>query len=91
MLFVLIYVVRVKNRDSFLEALKEQEVFCGIHYPVPLHLQDAYGSLGHNRGDFPVAEKCAEEFLSLPMFTELKEVQIEWVREKLNNSIVKFL
>jgi len=54
-----------------LEALGARGVMCGIHYPVPVHLQEAYAFLGHRRGAFPVAERCADEFLSLPMFPEL--------------------
>lgn len=82
-----LYVVRVKDRDSVLNKLKEQEVYCGIHYPVPLHLQKAYGFLGYKKGDFPVAEKSAEEFLSLPMSAELVFNQIGFVAEMLVNCI----
>ena len=62
-----LFVVRVKNRDKVLEVLQEKGISAGIHYPIPLHLQPAYNSLGHKKGDFPISEKCADEFLSLPL------------------------
>ena len=65
-------------------ALAEKGISCGIHYPVPVHLQDAYGFLGLKAGRFPVAEKCAGEFLSLPMFPELTAEQITYVADCLS-------
>ena len=67
------------GKFTSLVKMAEKEIFCGIHYPVPVHLQNAYGSLGLSSGSCPVAEKCAEEFVSLPMFPELTESQIEYV------------
>ncbi|MFC1677246.1 DegT/DnrJ/EryC1/StrS family aminotransferase [Planctomycetota bacterium] len=81
-----IYSVRVKNRKQFMDALAKDGVACGIHYPVPLHLQEAYGSLGYKKGDFPVTEKCSEEIVSLPMFAELTCEQIEYVVEKIKGN-----
>lgn len=78
-----IYAVRVARRDEILAELARRGVHCGIHYPVPVHLQEAYRQLGHPRGAFPVAERCADEFLSLPMFPELSEEQIEYVAANL--------
>lgn len=72
-----VFAVRVPNRDRVMKALSDRGVGCGVHYPVPIHLQPAYKSLGHKSGDFPVAEQCANEFLSLPMFPELTEVQVK--------------
>ena len=80
-----IYSIRVKNRDRVMEALVEKGINCGIHYPVPVHLQKAYEFLGHKPGDFPVAEKIASELLSLPMFPELTEEQIEYVADSLKD------
>ena len=74
-----IFAVRVRNRDAFVTALTEKGVGCGIHYPVPVHLQEAYNFMGVKKGRFPVAEKCADEVVSLPMFAELTEEQIEYV------------
>ena len=82
-----IYAVRVKERDRLLEAMGAQGVSCGIHYPVPIHLQDAYRFLGHVEGSFPVAERTAAEFLSLPMFPELSNEQIAYVVEILKANI----
>src|SRR6185369_14354818 len=78
-----LYVLRVRNRDRVLKSLAERGVSCGIHYPVPLHLQDAYASLGIPRGSFPVAERCAEEIMSLPMFPELTSSDIHTVVNSL--------
>jgi dTDP-4-amino-4,6-dideoxygalactose transaminase len=71
-----VYAIRVPNRNAFIRALEARGVGCGIHYPTPVHLQEAYASLGHHRGDFPVAERCAAEFVSLPMYPELTAYQI---------------
>jgi dTDP-4-amino-4,6-dideoxygalactose transaminase len=77
-----VYAIRAPNRDELISALTREDISCGIHYPVPVHLQEAYAQLGHGRNSFPVAEKCADEFVSLPMFPELSEEQIEYaVRE----------
>lgn len=76
-----IYAVRVKEREKFMAALNEAGVSSGIHYPIPVHLQKAYESLGLKQGSFPVAEKCAAEFVSLPMFPELSTAQVAHVVE----------
>ena len=68
-----LYVVRVSDRDSLMRYLAEDAIFTGIHYPVPLHLQSAYRKLDYQAGDFPIAERCAAEIVSLPMFPGLTE------------------
>jgi len=78
-----LYVVRVGERDAVRDKLGADGVESGIHYPVPLHLQPAYAALGHGRGDFPVAERLAERVLSLPMFPEITDTQVEYVVERL--------
>jgi dTDP-4-amino-4,6-dideoxygalactose transaminase len=78
-----LYVVRVKNRARLQEFLSENGIGAGLHYPIPLHLTQAYAHLGYQKGDFPVAERLAEEILSLPLYPELTEEQIEYVGEKL--------
>jgi dTDP-4-amino-4,6-dideoxygalactose transaminase len=82
-----LYVVQVEERDAVRETLSDDGIETGIHYPVPLHLQPAYGRLGHARGDFPVAERLAGRILSLPMFPELDDGQIEYVVERLAAAI----
>jgi dTDP-4-amino-4,6-dideoxygalactose transaminase len=78
-----IYVLRIQRRSALMNALAEEGINCGIHYPVPIHLQAAYGFLGIRKGSFPIAEKCAEEFVSLPMFPELREEQIRYVSNEI--------
>jgi dTDP-4-amino-4,6-dideoxygalactose transaminase len=78
-----LYVIRVKERDALMKALADQGIACGIHYPVPVHLQEAYRFLGHRQGSFPVAEACAADIVSLPMFPELSSEQIHYVADAL--------
>ena len=82
-----IYPVRVSQRDSLVTQLGELGIGVGIHYPVPVHLQNAYANLGYKSGDFPVSEACADSFLSLPMFPELRDDQIETVVAALKNCL----
>lgn len=82
-----LYVVRVPERDRVLKELNAAGIGAGIHYPVPVHLQGAFSSLGHRRGDFPVAEKAADEILSLPLFPEITPEQQERVVEILRGSL----
>ncbi len=74
-----LYVLRVKNRDQMLKNLADKGVNCAIHYPVPLHLQTAYQHMGLGKGSFPIAERCAEEIISLPMFPELTPEEVQQV------------
>ena len=69
------------------EFLVENGIGCGVHYPVPIHLQEAYRSLGYERGAFPIAERCATELVSLPMFPELTPVQIELVAQTVKEAV----
>ncbi len=74
-----VYAVRMPRRDLLQEALQAQGIQTGIHYPIPVHLQKAYAGFGYGTGDLPVTEKATEELLSLPMFAELQDAQIETV------------
>ena len=78
-----IYPIRVQNRDALKSTLEAKNIHCGIHYPVPIHLQEAYLHQGIDNGNFPITEKCAEELLSLPMFPELTTEQIEHVVKEI--------
>lgn len=82
-----IFAVRVKERDRRIKMLADRGISCGIHYPIPVHLQDAYKSLGMGRGSFPLAERCADEFLSLPMFPELTDEQLQAVATEVRNCL----
>lgn len=81
-----LYVIRVKDRDKLRDFLGSKGIATGIHYPVPIHLELAYKSLGYKQGDFPVAEKLAGEILSLPMYAELSGEEIEYVVRQIANS-----
>jgi dTDP-4-amino-4,6-dideoxygalactose transaminase len=70
-----VYAVRTDDRRALQDALQAEQIQSGIHYPIPVHLQPAYASLGYRAGDFPEAEAAAREVLSLPMFPELTEAQ----------------
>jgi dTDP-4-amino-4,6-dideoxygalactose transaminase len=74
-----LYVVRHPRRDDLKKHLEAQKIGCALHYPLPLHLQKCYASLGYHAGDFPVTEKAARECLSLPIYPELTDDQIQRV------------
>ncbi len=74
-----IYAIRTNKRDDLISFLAKKEIFCGIHYPIPVHLTKAYQFLGYQKGSFPVTEACAEEFVSLPIYAELTPQQLEYV------------
>jgi dTDP-4-amino-4,6-dideoxygalactose transaminase len=74
-----VYAIRTPNRDQLIARLAESNIQTAIHYPIPVHLQQAYRFLGLQRGSFPVAERCADQFLSLPIFPEITNAQISHV------------
>ncbi len=78
-----LYVIATPHRDKLQKYLTQKGIGTGLHYPLPLHLQKAYGYLGLKSNDFPVAEKVASQLLSLPMFPELSEQQQEFVVETI--------
>jgi dTDP-4-amino-4,6-dideoxygalactose transaminase len=79
-----LYVIRSPKRDELQKYLAEKGIQTFIHYPAPIHLQPAYKNLKRAPGSFPIAEQCAKEILSLPMYPELAKEQIEYVCEILN-------
>jgi dTDP-4-amino-4,6-dideoxygalactose transaminase len=82
-----IYAIRTQNRDALLKYLADENIYCGIHYPVPVHLQKAYSNPGIDNSGLNVSERVASELLSLPMFPELSDEQ----QIKVSDKIKKFL
>lgn len=80
-----LYVIRTANRDDLMDHLKQAGIGTAIHYPIPLHMQKAYMSLGYAPTDFPVAMQVAKEIVSLPMFPQLTANQQERVAEEIEN------
>jgi dTDP-4-amino-4,6-dideoxygalactose transaminase len=83
-----LYVIRVQNRDSLQKHLAQAGIGTGIHYPIPLHLQKAYESMGCEAGSFPIAEEHASEIISLPMFPNLTVQQQERVVSEIGDFIL---
>lgn len=82
-----IYAIRVQERDEIRRFLEAKGIGCGVHYPIPIHLQEAWRNLGYAEGAFSIAENLAKEFLSLPMFPELTEEQIEYVAHCVSEAV----
>lgn len=80
-----LFVIRVQDRSGLMQHLAQANIGTGIHYPVPLHLQNAYRILGYKEGDFPVSESVAAEIVSLPMFPTLRPDQQERVAREVMN------
>ncbi|MBT8253656.1 MAG: DegT/DnrJ/EryC1/StrS family aminotransferase, partial [Bacteroidia bacterium] len=75
------YTLKIKNgkRDDLAKHLNENEIPCGVYYPIPLHRQKAYADTRYNENDFTVTNTLVEEVISLPMHTELDDEQIEFI------------
>jgi dTDP-4-amino-4,6-dideoxygalactose transaminase len=82
-----LFVIRSPRRDNIREELLLNDIECGIHYPVPLHLQPACRFLGYEKGDFPVAERIADTVLSLPMHPHLTPAQVERTVDVIKDTI----
>jgi dTDP-4-amino-4,6-dideoxygalactose transaminase len=81
-----LYVIETDRRDAVQTALTSRQIDTGIHYPVPAHLQEACAPLGYKAGQFPATEAAAARVLSLPMYPELTEQQIEYVADALRSA-----
>jgi dTDP-4-amino-4,6-dideoxygalactose transaminase len=80
-------VVRVPDRDRVLKELQAAGIGAGIHYPVPIHLTEAFAGLGHTEGTFPVTERVSGELLSLPLFAEITDELQERVADALTSAL----
>lgn len=83
-----LYVLQTENRAAIQEFLSARGIATGIHYPIPIHLQEACKDLGYRRGDFPITERAASRILSLPMFPELTAEQCEFVSSTLLQAVL---
>jgi dTDP-4-amino-4,6-dideoxygalactose transaminase len=81
------YTIALKNRDRLREVLKENQIGHDVYYPVPLHLQECYRSLGYKEGDLPVTEEKAGEVVSIPVYPELTEEEQSFVIETIRKAV----
>ncbi|MCS6860888.1 MAG: DegT/DnrJ/EryC1/StrS family aminotransferase [Abditibacteriales bacterium] len=81
------YTIRVPHRDAVERSLKEAGIGCMVYYRVPLHLQPVYAHLGYPAGSLPVAEQACREVISLPIFPELTEEEVEYVAETVRTAV----
>lgn len=86
-----LYVIQIANREDFQKRLADKGVSSGMHYPVPLHLQNCFKHLGYKKGDFPVTEQLADNCVSLPMFPEMTDEQIEYVCQTIKEEITNLV
>ena len=82
-----LFMVQTARRDALRQFLQDRGVQTGIHYPTPIHLQPAYADHGWKKGDFPVAEELASRIVSLPMFPELRDEQVDYVCEQVGEFV----
>jgi len=84
-----LFVIRSRKREELAKYLAEKQIYTGIHYPIPCHLQKAYANLNYRAGDFPISEKHADEILSLPMSEQLKEEEVKFVSDTIKEFFQK--
>jgi len=82
-----VYAIRVMDQDLLISNLAEKGIDCGIHYPVPVHLQNAYNEIRFRNTNYPIAERCAKKYVSLPMYPELTSAQIEYVVKQISRHL----
>ena len=78
------FVIHTEYRDELAAFLAQREIGTVIHYPIPPHLSKAYAYLGYRRGDFPIAERYADEVLSLPMYNGITREEQDFVIDAIN-------
>jgi len=79
-----LFVITTQDREHFIKYLNDKNIFPGLHYPVPCHLQKAYEQLGYKKGDCPQSEYLAKHCISLPMYAELSDDEVDYVIDVLN-------
>jgi dTDP-4-amino-4,6-dideoxygalactose transaminase len=84
-----VYALRAMQRDALAQQLADKDIGALIHYPIPLHLQEAYKNLGYKKGDFPFAEKIALEIISLPMYPFMNKTQVKFVAQAIKDFLKK--
>lgn len=82
-----LYVILVENRDALQQTLLNYGIATGLHYPIPVHLQEAFADQGYQRGHLSVTEQVADRLLSLPMFPHMRDDQVEYVAQTLRQII----
>lgn len=81
-----LYCIAVDNREDLMKVLDDRGIGCGIHYPTPIHLHEAYRELGFMEGAFPVSERWSNQTLSLPMFAELTDAEVDEVVDTVSSA-----
>lgn len=84
-----VYQIKTEKRDNLIAFLKENKISSGCYFPVPMHLQEVYKSLGYKKGDFPVAETIADTLLAIPIYPELTDIEISHIIETVNSYNVR--
>lgn len=84
-----IYALKHNNATEIMEKLKENGVPCGTYYPVPLHLQGAFASLGYKEGDLPVTEDLSKTTFALPVFPEMYDEERDYIVEQVKNALAE--
>jgi dTDP-4-amino-4,6-dideoxygalactose transaminase len=82
-----LYVIQIDNRDRVRQYLDDRKIFAGLHYPVPVHEQPAFASLGYKPGDLPHSSRAARRVLSLPIYPEITDAQVKRVAETLIEAV----
>ena len=84
-----LYVIKTPKRDELMKALTDEQIYAGLHYPIPLHLQKAHKGLKYKKGDFPVSEESSNTILSLPIFPGITKEEIKKVSKSIHSFINK--